>query len=86
MVSQQNVFVLHARMQRGAAGPDTSDKSQKNIGFYSNTGPDPLKKITKLKSWRSMFGHRLPVGETPLYWCFAGIIWRSAGGPMMARF
>ena len=40
---------LHARIKRGAgAGPP--DKSQKKIGFFSNTGPDPHKnhKVTKL--------------------------------------
>ena len=53
---------------------------KKILGFIAILVRTPLKKITKLKSWRSMFGHRLPVGETPLYWCFAGVIWRSAGG------
>ena len=34
----------------GAGGPDPPEYSQKNIGFLSNTGPDPLKnhKTTKL--------------------------------------
>ena len=32
---------VHARIQRGAGGPDTL-KNHKTIGFLSNTGPDPL--------------------------------------------
>ena len=41
----------HARIQRGAAirEPPHPVKNHKNIGFISNTGPDPLK-ITKLRS------------------------------------
>ena len=41
---------LHAQIQRGDRWSDLpSGKSQKNIGFLSNTGPDPLKnhKATK---------------------------------------
>ena len=30
------------RIQRGDGGPDPPEKS-KNIGFLSNSGPDPLK-------------------------------------------
>ena len=45
----------------------------KNIGFLSNTGPDPLK-ITKLPSHSPV-----PVSKRPFQWHFAG-------GPMMARF
>ena len=33
-----------------------------------------------------MFDHDRPAGETQFNWCFAGVIWRFAGGPMMARF
>ena len=38
--------IAHARVQRGAGGPDPPEK----IGFPSNTGPDPLTnhKATKL--------------------------------------
>ena len=39
-------------------------KNHKNIGFLSNTGPDPLK-ITKLPSQHSMLGHHRPASETP---------------------
>ena len=50
-------FVAHARIQGGggAGGPDPL-KNHKNIGFLSNTGPDPLK-ITKLPSQHSMLGY-----------------------------
>ena len=52
-------------------------KITKNIGFLSNTGPDPLR-ITKLPIQHLMVGHHRPVSETPLKW-------RLAGGPLMAR-
>ena len=62
------------------SGPPPPLKNHKNIGFLSNTGPDPLK-IQKLPSQHSVFGHHrpVPVSETPLNW-------RFTGGPMMARF
>ena len=55
-------IVVHARIQRKggrAMGPDPPPpplKNHKNIGFLSNTGPDPLK-ITKLPSQHSMLGN-----------------------------
>ena len=57
--------------------PPSPLKNHQNIGFLSNTGPDPLK-ITKLSSQHSMFGHYRHANETPFKW-------RFAGGPMMAR-
>ena len=48
----------------GVGGPDTPLKYHKNIGFLSNTGPDPLK-ITKLPSQHSMLGHHRPASESP---------------------
>ena len=47
-------------------------------GGPSNIGPDPIK-ITKLPSQHLMLGHHRHASETPFKW-------RSAGGPMMARF
>ena len=45
---------------RGSRGGDRGSgpplKNHKNIGFLSNTGPDPLK-ITKISSQHSMLGH-----------------------------
>ena len=40
---------LYAQIQRGAGGPISPLENHKNIGFLSNTGPDPLKnhKATK---------------------------------------
>ena len=39
----------HVQIQRGwTGGPDPPLKNQENIGFSSNTGPDPLK-ITATK-------------------------------------
>ena len=37
-------------------------KNYKNIGFLSNTGPDPLK-ITKLPGQHSMLGHHRHASE-----------------------
>ena len=61
----------------GTGGPYSPLKNHKNIGFLSNTGPDPLK-ITKLLSQHSMLGHHRPASETPFKW-------RFAGGSLMAR-
>ena len=46
-------------------------ENYKNIGFLSNTGPDPLK-ITKLPIQHSMLGHHRPTSEMPFKWSFAG--------------
>ena len=51
------------------AGPPLENK--KNIGFLSNTGPDPLK-ITKLPIQHSISDHHRPASETPFKWRFAG--------------
>ena len=61
----------------GAGGPDPP-KNLKNIGFLSHSGPDPLKKNTKLPSQHSMLGHHQHARETPLKW-------RFAGGPLVTR-
>ena len=71
---------LYARIQRGAEGLDTPLLITKIIEFLNNTGPDPIK-ITTFNVWPSS-----AAGETPFNWCFAGVKWRFAGGPMMARF
>ena len=55
--------------RRGTGGPDPSFKNIKNIGFLSNTGPDPLK-ITRLPILHSMLGHHQPASETPFKWRF----------------
>ena len=68
------MLVLHARIQMGAGerGPDLPPlKNHKNIGFLSNTGPDPLK-ITKLQSQFSTLGHHRHASKTPFKWRFAG--------------
>ena len=61
----------------GGGGAGGLDPPEKNIGFLSNTGLDPLK-ITKLPSQHSMLGHHRPTSEAPFKWHFAG-------GPMMAH-
>ena len=57
--------------------PAAPQNNHKNIGFHSNTGPDPLK-TTRLPSQDSMLGHHLQSSETPFKW-------RFAGGQMVAR-
>ena len=49
----------------GAAGPDPLLENHKNIGFSSNTGPDPVKK-SQLQSQHLMLGHHRSASETPL--------------------
>ena len=62
---------------QGVRTPPPPLENYKNIGFLSNTGPDPLK-ITKLPIQHSMLCHYRPASETPFKW-------RFAGGPIMAR-
>ena len=50
-------------------------KNHKNLGFLSNTGPEPLKNHKATKP-DLMLGHYWLASETP---------WHFAGGPMMAR-
>ena len=59
-------YMRHVRIQRGGGGQGvrTPLKNHKNMGFLSNSGPDPLK-ITKLQSQHSMLGHHRPASETP---------------------
>ena len=54
-------------------------KNHKNKGFLSDTGPDRLKKNTKLPSQHSLLGHLWPASETPFKL-------RFAGGPMMPTY
>ena len=63
------------------------EKSQ-NIGFLSNTGPDPLKNLRATKPEFNVGIHLPPAfnvgpssaaSETPFKWLFSG-------GPMMALF
>ena len=50
-------FIIYGRaIMCGSRGVRTPLKNYKNIGFLSNTGPDPLK-ITKLLIQHSMLGH-----------------------------
>ena len=54
----------------GGQGVRTPLENYKNIGFLSNTGPDPLK-ITKLPIQHSMLDHHRTFK------------WRFAGGPQI---
>ena len=58
-------------------GSKGGNRGQKNMGFLSNSGPDPLKKH-KQPSQHSTLGNHRPASETPFKW-------RFAGGPMMAH-
>ena len=68
---------IHDWIQRGDTGPGPQMINHKNIGFLSNTGPDPLK-TTKLPIQQSMLDHHMHASETPFKW-------RFAVRPMMAR-
>ena len=59
-------LVYHVRIQRRGVGVWTPLKNNKNIGFPSNIGPDPLK-ITKLPSQHSMLGHHRPGSQMPFF-------------------
>ena len=62
----------------GGKGVRTSPGNHKNIGSFSNTGPDPLENDKTTKP-------AFIVGLSSVHWRNA-IKWRFAGGPMMARF
>ena len=68
--------VMHARIQRGAGGPDPL-KIHKSIGIFCNTGPDPLK---KLKATRPAFKVR-PTSARQ-----RNAKWRADDGPLKAVF
>ena len=57
--------------------PEGGGENHNNIGFHSNTDPDPLN-IAKLSNQRSILGHHRHASETPFKW-------RFAGGLMMAH-
>ena len=64
----------HVQIQRGVGdrGSGPPLKYHKNIGFLSNTGPDPLENH---KTTKPAFN----------VWPSSALKWRFAGGPMMAR-
>ena len=51
---------------RGGGGEESGPplENHKNIGFFSITGPDPLK-VVKLPSQLSILGHNRHASETP---------------------
>ena len=73
-----------SREEQGVRSPHPlSLANHKDIGFLSNTGPDPLgnHKATKLAFIVGQLlgdplplkaGHVRPISETPFLWCFAG--------------
>ena len=68
------------RIQRGDRGPDPPEKSQ-NIGFLSNTGPDPLKnhKATKPEFNVGSSARQRNVIYMPFRW-------RADDGPILVVF
>ena len=63
---------LHVQIRRGGGqGVRTPLKNYKNIGFLSNTGPDPLKNHKATK---------------PTFNVEPSFKWRFAGRPMMTQF
>ena len=78
----------------GQGGPDPL-KNYKNIGFLSNTGPNPLTNKKKdLQSQYSILGQHRPARETPLKWSrspekaqryLASIQCRAIIGPPLKR-
>ena len=46
----------HVQIQRGAggAGVQTPTEKHENIGFLSNTGPDPLKNQASIRCWANI--------------------------------
>ena len=67
---------MNTDLMRGSGGPPPQ-KNHKNIGFLSNTSPDPLKnhKATKL-------GHHRPTSEMPLN----GVLLAGNDGPLLVLF
>ena len=61
-----SVYIVrsHARIQRGAGGPDLPLKNHKNIEFTRISGLDPLK-FSELPSQHSTLGHHRHASETP---------------------
>ena len=58
-----------SRGGRGSGPPPPLKITQ--MGFLSNTGPEPLK-ISKLLGQNLMLGHHGDASETPFKWRFAG--------------
>ena len=53
------------------SGPPPPPESKKNMGFLSNTDPDPLKNHKATKPAFNLGNYRQASG-TPFRWCFAG--------------
>ena len=56
------------RVSRGVEG---DLENHKGIGFFRNTGPDPLENHKATKSTINRLGHHQLANETPLRWSFA---------------
>ena len=63
--------MLHGRIQKGWTGDPDPPENHNNIGFLSNTCPDPLK-ITKLRGQHSFLGYHWHASQTPFKWHFSG--------------
>ena len=75
----QSCLISCADPEGGGAGVWTPPlKNHKNLGFLSDSGPDPLKIHKATEPAFSMLGHHQHASKTPFKWHFAG-------GQMMAR-
>ena len=78
-------YTMHGfRWGTGGTDPPPPLENHKNIGFFSNTGLDPLK-ITKLPSQHSMLGLHWHTSKT-LFCHFMAFCWRCSDGPLKLVF
>ena len=77
---------MHGRIQRGDRGPDPpppqKKKNHKNIGFHSNTGPDPLKNHKATKPGFNAGPSSAKQGNANEM----AFRWRPDGGPLTVVF
>ena len=59
-----NTKLVHSEWYTSLTRAYTPLENHKNIGFLSDTGPDPMK-ITKLSSQHSTLGHHRRASATP---------------------
>ena len=65
----------------GTEGPDPPPENHENVGFSSNTGPDPPGK-SLLSNQHLMFGHHRHTSEAP----FNGVSLAADDGPLIVVF
>ena len=68
---QSKHFMRRSIGETGGQNPPPPLKNHKNIGFLSNTVPDPLK-FSNSQSQHLMLGHHRHASAAPLKWRFSG--------------